>query len=133
MASRYTLGAGERLKRRQHIEALFREGKALSVFPLRLIWKFVPLGDEAFPLLAGFSAPKKKFKKAVDRNRVKRLLREAWRLNKHELTAAIPEGKQLQVFIQYLDREIPDFPKVSAVTILSIARLKKALEDAAPL
>lgn len=133
MASRNTLGAGERLKRRQHIEALFREGKALSVFPVRLVWKLVPLGEDTFPIRAGFSAPKKKFKKAVDRNRVKRLIREAWRLNKHELAASVPAGKQLQVFIQYLDKEIPDFEKVSGGIVQSISRLKKAISDVAAL
>lgn len=131
MAVRYTLGAGERLKRGQHIEALFQHGKALSVFPVRLIWRLAPLNDEPFPIRAGFSAPKKKFRKASDRNRVKRLLREAWRLNKHVLAPYVPENFQLQVFVQCLDKSIPEYPAVSAAIEQSISRLKKTLGNGA--
>lgn len=132
MAVRYTLGAGERLKRGQHIEALFRQGKALSVFPVRLIWRLAPRNEEPYPIQAGFSAPKKKFRNASDRNRVKRLLREAWRLNKHELAPSVPEQFQLQVFIQCVDKSIPEYPALTAAVQQSISRLKKTLGDVTP-
>lgn len=51
------------------------------------------------PVQIGFSVPKKKIKAATDRNRIKRVLREAWRLQKHALYQAVPEGQQLQCFL----------------------------------
>jgi ribonuclease P protein component len=130
MAARYTLGAGERLKREQHIEALFRTGKALSVFPLRIIWQLVPKAAEPFTIRAGFSAPKKKFKRATDRNSIKRLLREAWRLQKPALESGIPEGRQLHIFILFTDKALPDYDAVYAAIGKGIVQLQKALAHA---
>lgn len=126
MPIRYTLGANERLKRMQHIETLFRTGKAFSVFPLRVIYTLVPRGNEEFPCRAGFSVSKKKFKKAVDRNHTKRRMREAWRLQKHELTA-IPEGQQLHLFLIYTAPTLPDYPVIAAAVGKAISQLGKQL------
>ena len=86
----------ERLKSRKRIEALFRAGKSFNAFPLKVFYQWE--GDGA--TLIGFGAPKRNFKRAVDRNRIKRLLRESWRLQKEPLPG-------LQAFIIYTGKELP--------------------------
>ncbi len=130
MVLRYTLGSEGRLKLEQHIETLFRSGKAFSVFPIRVVWLLAPRGAERSPSRAGFSAPKKKFKRAVDRGRIKRLLREAWRLQQHELSPYIPEGSQLHLFLLFVDNTLPAHEAVHLATGKAIARLKLLLADA---
>ena len=99
---RYTLQAIERLKLRKQIETLFQTGEAFSVFPLRIVYRLIPSTDaSASPVQVGFSIPKKRIKKAVGRNKVRRVLKEAWRLQKHPLYQAMPDGKQLQCFLIY--------------------------------
>lgn len=133
MAIRYTFGKDERLKREQHIETLFRSGKAFSVFPIRFIWRTIPREEgEKHSVRAGFSVPKKKFRKAVDRNRVKRLLREAWRLQKGELYAVLPADTQLHLFLIFLDHKAPDLPAVMAAVAQGIPRLQKAATAVSP-
>ena len=130
MGNRYTLGANARLKREQDIEALFRNGKALSVFPLKVIWRLVP-GIACPPeIKAGFSAPKKKFKRATDRNRVKRLLRESWRLQQNELRDLIPDGYQLHVFLLFNDLNLPEYRSVFESVGRAILLLKNAIGHA---
>jgi len=129
-ALRYTLSSDSRLKREQHIETLFRTGKAFSVFPVRLIWILAPRNEEATPIRAGFSVSKKKFKRSVDRGRVKRLLREAWRLQQHKLSEAVPEEKQLHLFLIFSDATLPDYETVYNAVGRALAKLKKALADA---
>ena len=84
----------------------------------------VPRGAELSPVLAGFSVPKKKFRHSVQRHRITRLMREAWRLNKHGLYAAIPADTQLHIFFIYTDNQLPDFATIEAVMKKGIERLQ---------
>ena len=77
LSGRFSLGQKERLKSSKSIEHLFSEGKAISAYPLRLV--FVSKPNSTVPMQCAFSVSKRHFKKAVDRNRIKRLLRESYR------------------------------------------------------
>lgn len=77
----YRYGKKDKLKSNKHIEQLFAEGKALTVFPLRLIYLKKEFDDDSL-IKTGVSVSKRLHKTAVARNRIKRLLREAYRLNK---------------------------------------------------
>jgi ribonuclease P protein component len=127
---RYTLQAIERLKLRKQIETLFQTGEAFSVFPLRVVYSLNSLtATEISPVRAGFSIPKKRIKKAVNRNRVRRLLREAWRLQKHALYQSIPDGQQLHCFLIFTGNEKLTFEEaktaVKKLTDKLIPKLKQ--------
>lgn len=80
----FTHPASERLKSQKELEELYARGRSLSAFPLRLV--FLPADPNRKILLqVAFSAPKRRMKAAHDRNRMKRLMREAWRHRKHPL------------------------------------------------
>lgn len=77
----YKFKKSEKLKSKKIIEKLFLEGRAVSAFPLRLVYLQTSFKD-GVNIKTGVSVSKRNFKKAVDRNRIKRLLREVYRLNK---------------------------------------------------
>jgi len=87
---KFTLGKDEKLKSRKLIEHLFGEGKRVKSFPLQLIYLQIN-HDSEFPIKVGFSVPKKVVKLAVDRIRIKRMMREAYRLNKYLISENIKE------------------------------------------
>ncbi len=99
---RFTFKKEEKLKSRKLIEQLFDKGSSLSVFPLRIVYLKIEHGT-SFPVQAGFSVPKRKFKKAVDRNRIKRLIRESYRQQKHTLYQNIDDTYILM--FTYLDEK----------------------------
>ena len=111
---RYTFKKEEKLKSRKTIEQLFKDGKSFSNFPFRVLWKFSE--TSIAPLQSGFAVSSKHFKKAVDRNRIKRLMREAYRLQKNALQDQVtqqPTGpggqKHLAVFFIYVGNELPEY------------------------
>ncbi len=111
---RPTLGATERLKREKDLNALFLSGKAHSFFPLRAVFVLAERREgEDSPVRVCVSAPKKKFRRAHDRNRIKRLLREAWRVRKSALYEAVPPEKQLHLMLIFSGKELPDLETVS--------------------
>lgn len=108
MGKEFTLGKNERLKQRKFIEQLFKEGRHFSVFPFRVYYLFV--NELSNPLQTGFSASTRNFKRAVDRNRIKRIAKEAYRLQKKELNAEIiSKNQKLAVFFIYTDKNLPAF------------------------
>lgn len=111
MVDGFTFSHSERLKFRKQIETLFQHGEAFSVYPFRVVYTFsARQAATDAPARAGFSVPKKKMRHAHQRNRIKRLLREAWRHRKHEVYTTIPPAIQLHFFFIFTGREIPDWP-----------------------
>ncbi|WP_435414243.1 ribonuclease P protein component [Polaribacter aestuariivivens] len=78
---KHTLGKKERLKSKKLIEKLYAEGKSVKAYPLRMMYIQTEHTSD-FPAQVGVSVPKRNFKLAVDRNRIKRLMRESYRLQK---------------------------------------------------
>ena len=100
----------ERLCSKRLIEALFAGGnKSMSAFPLRVVFMPVQEKDMAAPASILVSVSKRRFKKAVKRNRVKRQIREAYRKNKHILTVPLEaQGRKLALaFLWLSDRLYP--------------------------
>lgn len=98
-------GKKEKLKSKRLITQLFEEGRSISAYPLKLIYLPVALQDQK--VKAGVTVSKRNFKSAVQRNRIKRMLREAYRLNKG-LVFNNTKGSYAFLFL-YLDREMPTF------------------------
>jgi len=99
----------EKLTNKKLFEALFTEGKSLHEFPIKLIYLPSSFRDGARVKVA-VVAPKRKFKTAVDRNRIKRLMREAYRLNKPLIFNNI-ERNFAFIFL-YLGKKAPSFDEV---------------------
>ncbi|MFT0714012.1 ribonuclease P protein component [Flagellimonas lutimaris] len=108
----------EKLTNKKCFEALFTEGKNLKEFPIKLIYLPTTFKDNV-AIKVAVVAPKKRFKTAVGRNRIKRLLREAYRLNKPLIFNNI-EGNYAFIFL-YLGKKTPSFNEVDAA-------MKKLLE-----
>ncbi len=121
-------GREEKLKSRKQIDLLFTKGKSVNQFPVKLIYMEVT-GETDFPVKAGVIAPSRLFKKAVQRNRVKRLLREAYRTEKAPLIEyAVSQNRKLALFILFVDKAIPTYSLVKEKVSLAIPRLIKELE-----
>lgn len=102
----YTFKKSEKLKSKKNIEQLFLEGHSVVAFPLRLVYLQMPFKDSA-NIKIGVSVSKRNFKKAVDRNRIKRLMREAYRLNKNSYFNNITT--QYALMILYIGTDKPKF------------------------
>jgi len=96
----------EKLKSKKLLDELFTSGKKLNEYPIKLVYKQLSFEDDVM-IKTGVSVPKRNFKKAVDRNRIKRLLREGYRLNKHIIHDEFNQ-KYVCMFL-YLGKEMPNF------------------------
>ncbi len=100
---KFTYPKNEKLKSKKTIEKLFTEGKSVSKYPLRLVYVENAL-EETDKIKLGVSVSKKYFKKAVDRNYYKRVLRECYRLNKQMLLNEIDKPHAFMLLYQTKDR-----------------------------
>ena len=127
MAKTFGLGKRERIKSRKQIDNLFAEGKSFAVFPIRVTYSFMPTDGDALVQI-GVTVSKRNFKKAVDRNRIKRLLREAYRLQKAELAELLKQtGKKGHLFFMYTDKTIASFEVVKTAMHHCLRRLTQKL------
>jgi ribonuclease P protein component len=113
MAKLHGLSKTEKLKSRKQIELLFATGKSFTVFPLRASYSLSAAAGTLPVAQIGVTASKRNFKRAVDRNRIKRLLREAYRLQKIELATILQQkNAKAFVFFMYTGKEMPTFVQV---------------------
>jgi len=122
LAKEFTLGKSERLKSRKLIDELFNEGRSFVQAPFRVYYKLSETNKPGLQFGVGVST--KNFKKAVDRNRIKRQMREAYRLQKNQLSEAIGStSRQLNLFFIYTGKELPDYQELFAKTGKILNRL----------
>ncbi|OSZ73862.1 ribonuclease P protein component [Chitinophagaceae bacterium IBVUCB2] len=119
MAKQFTLGKSERLKSKKQTDQLFSEGKKFSLVPFRIFYTTNTLENARNQFGVGVS--NKIFKKATDRNRIKRLVREAWRLQQHLLQS------KLIIFFIYTSKELPEYKEVYDKVGATISKLNKVL------
>jgi len=107
MAGTFSKNKIEKLKIRKQIELLFAQGKSISSFPVKVFYLPVEHTPE-HPVQVGVGVSARNFKKAVDRNTIKRRMREAYRLHKLPLhDHLITNQKSVAVFILWIDKQLP--------------------------
>lgn len=108
---KFTFNKKDRLKSQKLIDKLFLEGKSVTSFPLKLIYLKTEFSDGQ-RIKASVSVSKRNFKKAVDRNRIKRLLRESYRLNRDAYFNNISTSYALMIL--YIGRDQTDFDTINS-------------------
>ena len=107
---RYTLSKEERLSWKRYIDLLFAKGQSFVAFPLRVVYLSVEKEETLAPVSILISVPKKKFRRAVKRNLIKRQVREAYRVRKYDLIDPLTgKNKCMLVAFLYLDKGIHSF------------------------
>ena len=130
MPKKFSFGKEEKLKSRKLVEELFATGKSQGIFPLRITYKFLSAEEGIASVQAGVSVSKKHFKKAVDRNRIKRLMRKAYRLQKKEFLQQTKEKRlRMVVFFIFVDKTMPTYQTVFDTMARCLQVLQKRLEQ----
>lgn len=128
--SKNTFKKEERLCSEKQIKELFNNGSSFLFYPFRIVW--LPHQDESqvFPAQVVISVPKKRFKKSVHRNLLKRRIREAYRLHKGELLYPflIENNIKLLLGVNYVGKEILDFNFIESKMIAMLKALEKQVK-----
>lgn len=128
----FTLNKTERLKSRKAIQALFTAGKSFSLFPFKVVYTVIPLAEDVpfTGLQAAFTVGKKYFKRANARNKVRRQMKEAYRLQKLALQQQVMDQQvNMHVFIVYLGNALPVYTEIYERMGLLLKRLQKNLHE----
>jgi ribonuclease P protein component len=126
MSGLFTFRKEERLSHRSKIDDLFQKGMAFNTGTLRVVYLKTAKEKGCIRLLV--SVPKRKFKKAVSRNRIKRLIREAYRLHKNELHPVLTSSIELHIGIVYVgDKPDITFSEIESYLLAAFHKLTKIL------
>jgi ribonuclease P protein component len=125
----YTFRKEERLCSRKHLDLLFKNGSSFLLYPFRFSYLFIE-EQSTVPVQVVINVPKKRYKRAVDRNLLKRRIREAYRLQKQQnFYSQLPSDKGLLLFsIQFVGKEKYDFNFIEKKLIASFKRLHNLIQ-----
>ena len=131
--TKFSFPKKEKLKSKKRIEQIFSEGKEQFKFPFKLVYIIEPKSEEDDASWSfGISVPKKKVKSAVSRNLLKRRVREAFRLNRSDLSGILNERNlKLSLMFIYIADDIKKYPVIEKSVIKHLDHLKnaKSLDD----
>jgi ribonuclease P protein component len=138
MTTNNTYSKQEKLKSRKALEQLFAKGKSFSVFPIKVFFTVSDVSvsdviDNPALVQAGVGVSSRIFKKAHDRNKVKRLLREVYRTQKQPLyTSVASNQQQLNVFFLYIGKELPVFADLQIAMEKTLEKLIRKISEPTP-
>jgi len=115
MTTKYTFGKEERLKSSLHIQELLKDGQSISLFPFKIFWRNSNDIHQKFPARTAILVPKRKFRRAVDRNLMKRKIRESFRQNKNLIYEPLQEkNMNIHLVILLLADEFISFDRLDS-------------------
>jgi ribonuclease P protein component len=118
--NRHTFKKEERISGQKEIDSLFGQGISFISYPLRIVYVEKET-DSGVPVSVLVSVPKKKFKRAVKRNRLKRLIRESYRLHKTPLSKQLEEkSRRLLIGFLFVGNEMTGFKEVEAAVVKAL-------------
>ena len=124
----YTFRKAEKLCSQKLMGELFLTGSSFLSYPLRITWKIFANPPFESPAQVGFSVPKRIFKHAVDRNRLKRLMRESYRIQKSDLYEKLQSANmQMCLMLIYIGKEELPFTKIDQAISKSIVKINGQL------
>lgn len=128
MERKNTFGKEEHLCGKTTIDELYKAGESLFLYPFRTVYQKVD--KDSVPVKCLVNAPKRKFKHAVDRNRLKRLMREAYRKNKHKLFDQMEaENATMLIAFSYISDKIESQAFVEKRIIQVMDKILKGKKD----
>ena len=132
LTNKFTYQKKDKLKSRKQMQFLFSKGTAITIHPIRLLYTIEKEEAGIFSnglLQAGVGAPSRQFRKAVQRNKVKRLLREGYRLEKPNFTNSISiTNTRLNLFFLYVDAHVQTQQQIQATIKLLLQKLADKLK-----
>ena len=123
----------EHLKSHKTITELFKSGDSFGMYPLRAVWKTAEQTEVNCPLQRSISVPKKRFRRAVARNRLRRQVREAFRLNKAAFIRNAPAGHApIALMVLYTGVEALPYSTIQEAMARLLKRLAKEIRKEKP-
>lgn len=128
MHMKASFSKNERLQSRKKIECLLKEGQSLMVYPLKLIWKSYP-AEGSSCLKTAVLVPRRNFSRAVDRNLIRRRIREVFRKKKHLVSLPLSENLvSADLLILYLGKDIKGSKEIEEKLLLCLQKWVGAYE-----
>lgn len=125
----FTFNKHERLRSKQLINETLTKGVVVFSHPFKLYYLLTENTENESSCMFAVSVPKRLFKKAVDRNRIKRLIRESYRLNKTNFqNSSNFQNYNISLFLIYIDKNIPSFETTNTKIKLLLQKLTQTIK-----